>query len=159
MLVPSPVFTHSFPGRPATIPGGPEVGTHPAPRGQQVLPCLYLAQETGGVLCKQVGQAEGGEQSLAHFAESKQAKLVGEALHAVCPKYLVRVHRLQKILKELLTYACASALLPEDGHKAVTVDDGPPLPVKAEGEEAALSPRAGHHTLCVVSSTKALHSK
>ena len=26
----------------------------------------------------------------------------------------------------------------------VTVDDGPPLPGKGEGEEAALSPQAGH---------------
>ena len=41
----------------------------------------------------------------------------------------------------------------------VTVDDGPPLPGKGEGEEAALSPLAGHHTRCEASSIKALHSK
>ena len=44
--VPHPVFTHNFPCRLATIPGGPEVGTNPAPRAQQVLPCPYLAQYT-----------------------------------------------------------------------------------------------------------------
>ena len=44
----SPVFTHSFPCRPATIPGGPEVWTHPTPTAQQVLGHLYLAQGTGG---------------------------------------------------------------------------------------------------------------
>ena len=34
----SPVFAHSFPSRPATVPGSPEVGTHPTPRTQP-LPC------------------------------------------------------------------------------------------------------------------------
>ena len=71
MPVPSPVFTHSFPCRPVTVPGGPEVGTHPAPRTQQVLPCPYLAQDTDrGLLHEQAGQAEGGEHILARFAES-----------------------------------------------------------------------------------------
>ena len=87
--VPSPVFTHSFPGRPATNCGGPDVGTHPAPRARQVLPCLYLAQDTDRRhLSEHVGQAEGGEHILACFAESIQAKLADEALHTVCLKHL-----------------------------------------------------------------------
>ena len=89
-LVPSPVFTHSFPCRLATVPGGPEVDIHPAPRAQQVLPHLYLAQDTDRwLLCEQGGQAEGGEYILARFAESIQAKLTEQALLVVCLKYLV----------------------------------------------------------------------
>ena len=90
MAVPRPVFTHSFPGRSATVPGGPEVGMHPAPRAKQVLLLLYLAQETDSrLLHEQGGQAEGGEHILAPFAESIQAKMTEKALHTVCLKYLV----------------------------------------------------------------------
>ena len=90
MPVPSPIFTYSFPCRPATVPGGPEVWTHPTPRAQQVLPCPYLAQDTDRWLIReQGGQAEGGEHILALFAESIQAKLMEKALHEVCLKYLV----------------------------------------------------------------------
>ena len=71
-------------------PGGPEVDIHPAPRAQQVLPHLYLAQDTDRwLLCEQGGQAEGGEYILARFAESIQAKLTEQALLVVCLKYLV----------------------------------------------------------------------
>ena len=88
--VPSPVFTHSFPGRPAIVPGGPEIGTHRTPRAQQVLLLLYLAPDTDRwLLHEQDGQAEGGEHILACFAESILAKLMEKALHAVCLKYLV----------------------------------------------------------------------
>ena len=90
MPVPRPVFTHSFPGRPATVPGGPEIDTHRTPRAQQVLLLLYLARDTDRwLLHEQGGQAEAGEHILAPFAESIQAKLTEKALHAVCLKYLV----------------------------------------------------------------------